>query len=30
MIGGPKATLHLGTPNPPMIVIAEETLDLRR
>ena len=30
MIGGPKATLHLGTPNPPMIAIAEETLDLRR
>src|SRR3989344_6178553 len=26
----PKAWLSLGTPNPPMIVIAEETSDLRR
>ena len=26
----PKVWLRLGTPNPPMIAIAEETLDLRR
>ena len=30
VIPRPKARLHLGTPNPPMIAIAEETLGFRR
>ena len=30
VIPSPKARLHLGTPNPPMIAIAEETLGFRR